>query len=67
MLYLQTLEDDLGTRNFNAWKLNDIGLWRAGSPVDTGLMQAFAQHIPSITSFWGHGHMNIDILTQTKP
>jgi hypothetical protein len=67
MTYLQTLEDDLGKRNFNAWTLIDIGVWRAGSPVDTGLMQAFARHIPSITSYWGHGHVNTDILTQAKP
>ncbi|XP_006459629.1 hypothetical protein AGABI2DRAFT_116591 [Agaricus bisporus var. bisporus H97] len=61
-----TLEGDLGVRNFSAWKLNDIGVWRAGSPNDTGLMQAFAHHIPSITSFWGHRHVNIDVLMREK-
>lgn len=60
------MEQDLALRDFSVWMLDDIGLWRAGSHVDTRLMQAFAKHIPNVKSFWGHGHMDQERLAYAK-
>ncbi|KAF9446161.1 hypothetical protein P691DRAFT_804653 [Macrolepiota fuliginosa MF-IS2] len=61
-----TLDEDLAMRDYRSWKLRDIGLWRAGSRVDTRLLQAFARHVPSINSFWGDGHVDQDRLIQVQ-
>ncbi|KAL9713952.1 hypothetical protein Ac2012v2_002258 [Leucoagaricus gongylophorus] len=51
-----TLETDLTIRNYQSWTLDDIGIWRGGSQVDWNILNTFARHVPSITSFWGNGH-----------
>lgn len=56
----------MATRDFTSWQLRDIGLWRAGSRVDTRILEAFARHIPNVTSFWGDGHMDQDQLVFMK-
>ncbi|KAF5359764.1 hypothetical protein D9756_003586 [Leucocoprinus leucothites] len=59
-----TLEADLATRDYSSWELRDIGFYRAGSQVDRNLMEVFARHIPSISSFWAQLVMLVQVFQQ---
>lgn len=56
----QSFDDILKDRSFPSWKLHDLGIWSGGSPFNGESMQLLARTIPSIRSFWGHGHMKTD-------
>jgi hypothetical protein len=42
-------------RQYDNWKLYDIGLWHGGSRIDEDLMALMAKCVPSVRSFWGDG------------
>ena len=42
----------LDTRLYTNWKLEDISIWQNGQEVDSIVLSAFAQSIPSLTSFF---------------
>ncbi|KAK0479997.1 hypothetical protein IW261DRAFT_104473 [Armillaria novae-zelandiae] len=56
----QPFDDILKDRSFPSWQLHDVGIWCGGSPFNGESMQLLARTIPSIRSFWGHGHMKTD-------
>jgi len=39
------------------WQLYDLDIWLGGTELDAEIMQAIAQSVPSIQSFWNNGDM----------
>ncbi|KAK0193862.1 hypothetical protein F5146DRAFT_406631 [Armillaria mellea] len=55
----QSFDDIVKDLSFPTWKLYDLGIWCGGSVFDGESMRLLARTIPSVGSFWGHGHMKI--------
>jgi len=53
------LIEDMGTRSYTNWKLEDLSIWQGGQEADSDIMSAFARSIPSLTSFFSSGHMQM--------
>ena len=54
-----TFVQDLGTRSYTNWKLEDLTIWQNGQEADSDVMLAFARSVPSLTSFFSNGHMQL--------
>ena len=52
-----TFFEALKHRRYDKWKLKDITIWQGGQEMDDEAMHALARSIPSVTSFFGHGHL----------
>ncbi|KAF8910581.1 hypothetical protein CPB84DRAFT_1764057 [Gymnopilus junonius] len=52
-----TFLQELKQRSYANWKLKDISIWQGGQEVDDDTMLALARSIPSLSSFFGTGHM----------
>ncbi|KAK7050920.1 hypothetical protein VNI00_005032 [Paramarasmius palmivorus] len=48
-----TFASDVQKRSYADWHLRHIGVWQAGSFLDSHLMQLTSNSIPSIRHFWG--------------
>ncbi|EDR10069.1 uncharacterized protein LACBIDRAFT_318019 [Laccaria bicolor S238N-H82] len=57
---LENLRNEIQTRRFTEWKIEDLTIWQGGAEIDGDTMKALAKSIPSVNSFWGTGHTRID-------
>ncbi|KAK7463521.1 hypothetical protein VKT23_006869 [Stygiomarasmius scandens] len=51
---------DMETRLYEHWKLENIGVWLSGSWLDGKVMRSISLSIPSLTSFWGTGTLDLE-------
>ncbi|KAF8972181.1 hypothetical protein BDZ97DRAFT_1016160 [Flammula alnicola] len=50
---------ELKQRTYKDWKLRDLSVWQGGAEVGSDVMFALAGSIPSLQSFFEHGHMHL--------
>ncbi|ESK94660.1 hypothetical protein Moror_14296 [Moniliophthora roreri MCA 2997] len=49
-----TFASDIERRLYSSWHLHHIGIWHAGSYLDSHLMCTISRSIPSVRHFWGN-------------
>ncbi|KAH9484101.1 hypothetical protein JR316_0003581 [Psilocybe cubensis] len=55
----QNFFHELQQRRYMDWKLKDLSISQGGHDVDRETLEAIANSIPSVSSFFGRGHMDI--------
>jgi hypothetical protein len=64
--FQENFRNEIQTRRFTEWKIEDLTIWQGGAEIDGDTMKALARGIPSVNSFWGTGHTRIEPWVQEE-